>query len=141
MSMWKIDVEGVFERNVKRFPQYEQAVLFAAVEHVLKPMGTDVCSTEWGKNLGQGLYEFRIRKSLNAILEEFARVEEDYVHPAGSGRQVLLRAFFVVSGRQIILLLSAYDKRKDPSPKRQRREIARARKQQRALGRKGKKKT
>jgi hypothetical protein len=46
---------------------YHQAVLDACITHVLAPMGMAVASTEWGKALGQGLYELRIRRSLHAI--------------------------------------------------------------------------
>ncbi len=40
----------------------------------------------------------------------------------------MLRVFFCTAGRKIILLVSAYDKARDPSDRRQQREIARARK-------------
>jgi putative component of toxin-antitoxin plasmid stabilization module len=40
----------------------------------------------------------------------------------------MLRVFFCTAGRKIILLLSGYDKARDPSARRQEREIARARK-------------
>jgi putative component of toxin-antitoxin plasmid stabilization module len=40
----------------------------------------------------------------------------------------MLRVFFCTSGRKIILLLSGYDKARDPGKTRQDREIARARK-------------
>jgi len=43
----------------------------AAVECVLKVHGTDVCETEWGKNLGNGLYEFRVRHPAGTIRHMF----------------------------------------------------------------------
>ncbi|MGO1971578.1 MAG: hypothetical protein ACTH2Q_01340 [Propionibacteriaceae bacterium] len=41
---------------------------------------------------------------------------------------MLLRVFCTFHGRRIVLLFSGYDKKKDPSKRRQEREIARARK-------------
>lgn len=40
----------------------------------------------------------------------------------------MLRVFFCTSGQKVILLLSGYDKGKDPSDRRQDREVAKARK-------------
>lgn len=48
--------------------EYDQAVVDAVVTCVLARLGIDVCRTEWGKALGQGLYEVRVRRSLNAVL-------------------------------------------------------------------------
>lgn len=39
----------------------KRAILVAALKEILGEQGIDVCRTEWGKNLGQGLYEFRVR--------------------------------------------------------------------------------
>jgi hypothetical protein len=50
------------------------------------------------------------------------------VEPVAETEVILLRLFFCTSGRKIILLLSGYDKAKDPSDRRQDREIAEARK-------------
>lgn len=33
----------------------------AALDRVLAQHGIDVCESEWGRNLGAGLYEFRVR--------------------------------------------------------------------------------
>lgn len=50
-------------------PAREAAI--AAIEEVLTPRGTQVCETEWGKNLGEGLYELRIRHSAEEIQRMF----------------------------------------------------------------------
>lgn len=126
MTGWSIEYEGdAFERFLESLPGYEQAVLVAAIEHVLQVHGIEVCSGEWGKPLGDGLYEFRIRKSLGSILST-AGVEPPQA--TGSDRTVLLRVFCTFYGEKIVLLLSGYNKKTDPSDKRQQREIARARK-------------
>lgn len=124
---WTIEYEGeAFERFFLDLPQYEQAVLTAAIEHVLKRSGKDICKSEWGKALGDGLYEFRVRRSLQAILSLSG--EHAPEGTVGAGRAVLLRVFCTFHGTKIVLFFSGYDKQSDPSDKRQQREIARARK-------------
>ncbi|TFC27169.1 hypothetical protein E3O53_02455 [Cryobacterium sp. TMT2-18-3] len=88
--------------------------------------GIDICSGEWGKPLSGGLYEFRVRRSLQATFSE-ANVDlpSDL---AIVDRKVLIRVFCAFHGEKIVLLYSGYDKKKDPSDRRQQREIARARK-------------
>src|SRR5665213_1344944 len=39
----------------------KRAAAIAAIETLLTTMGQDVCATEHGKHLGQGLFEFRMR--------------------------------------------------------------------------------
>lgn len=124
---WRIEYEGAaFERFFSRLGGYEQAVLTAAINHVLKVHGIDICQDEWGKPLGGGLFEFRVRRSLQAILSE-AGVEAP-PDAAGADRMVLIRVFCTFHGDRIVLLYHGYDKKKDPSARRQQREIARARK-------------
>lgn len=84
------------------------AALIAALRTILAKHGLDVCGTPYGKQLGTGLAEFRVRRDT----------------PSG---HVLLRVFFHAYGRRRILLLSGYDKGVDPSDRRQQKEIRRAR--------------
>ena len=104
---------------------YEQAVVTTAVQNVLKPLGNKICDTEWGKPLGNGLYEFRIRLSLQAV-QTWGKPSTEQLARPGSDVPVLLRLFLTFYGRKIILLFHGYDKGKDPSERRQRREIKRA---------------
>lgn len=97
----------------------------AAVEHVLQVYGIDICSGEWGKPLGEGLYEFRIRKSLRTILVSAGL---DAPGEEGGDRSVLLRVFCTFHGDKIVLLYHGYNKKTDASVKRQQREIVKARK-------------
>jgi hypothetical protein len=101
----------------------------AAIERVLKVHGTDVCATEWGKNLGKGLYEFRVRHPASSIRSMFPRLtDEQITTPTGrESSRILLRVFFTTYGSEVVLLCSGYDKGRDPSAKRQRAEIAKAR--------------
>ena len=127
MSTWTVEYQGAaFEKFYNSLPPYEQAVLTAAIEHVLEKYGIDICSGEWGKSLGKGLYEFRIRKSLSAIFAEAGL--DPPADVVGTNRQVLLRVFCTFHGNKVVLLYSGYNKKKDSSEKRQQQEIKRARK-------------
>lgn len=126
MPTWSVEYVGdSFERFLLSLPAYEQAVLIAAIEHVLQVHGVDICAGEWGKPLGGGLYEFRVRKSLRAILAA-AGVANSPSH--GSDGMVLLRVFCTFHGNMIVVLYHGYNKKADPSKSRQQREIAKARK-------------
>lgn len=123
---WTTEIyDRTFERWFeKELDQYEQAVLRAAIEQILERYGIDICEGEWGKPLGDGLYEFRIRQSLHAILS--------FGQPAsaaspGSDITVLLRVFVTFHGDHVVVLFHGYNKKKHPSAHRQRSEIARAR--------------
>lgn len=124
MTPWRIEIEGDdFNKFVRKLPAYEQAVLFAAIEQVLALSGPDICDSEWGRPLGSGLYEFRIRRSLNALTKS----QPEFQPSAAGKRPVLLRIFCAFTENKLVLLLAGYDKGRDPSAARQQREIARAR--------------
>jgi hypothetical protein len=98
--------------------------LAEALRLVLAERGPDVCRTEWGKALGEGLYEFRVRHTAKEVSAMVGGIP-----PGGKvGERVLLRVFFHAYGRRVVLLLGGYDKGKDPSERRQQREITTARK-------------
>jgi hypothetical protein len=103
----------------------KRVALETAIELVLAWRGLDVVETEFGKALGGGLYEFRLRWSAREVAD---KVGADLAEPVAETEAILLRLFFCTSGRKIILLLCGYDKAKDPSDRRQDREIAEARK-------------
>ena len=103
----------------------KRLALETALEHVLAVRGIDVVATAFGKALGQGLYEFRLRWSAEEVAHKVGIVLGGQVTQTES---ILLRIFFCTSGRKIILLLSGYDKAKDSGDRRQDREIVAARK-------------
>ena len=103
----------------------ELAALLSGLEHVLSRRGIDVCKTEWGKQLGEGLFEFRIRHSAAEIEHMFTGVASS--RQVAKREKVLLRVFCHAYGTKVVLLLSGYDKAGDPSDKRQQREITLAR--------------
>jgi hypothetical protein len=87
-----------------------------AMHIVLQRLGVAVCGTEFGKQLGGGLFEFRLRGDLR-----------DRVRPGEEAGGFLLRVFCCAHGDRLILLLAAYDKGEDPSRRRQNAEIVLAR--------------
>lgn len=103
----------------------ELAAVLSGLEHVLSRRGIDVCGTEWGKQLGEGIFEFRIRHTAAEIERMFADASTS--RPEGKHEKVLLRVFCHAYGAKIVLLLNGYDKAGDPSDKRQQREIVLAR--------------
>ena len=92
------------------------------LQHVLAERGLDVCGTEFGRHLGQGLFEFRLRYDETALRRRLHLVAPS--SPGPSRRDpVLLRVFCHAYEDRVILLLAGYDKGADPSRKRQQREI------------------
>lgn len=82
----------------------DRRTLGAAMWAILQQQGVGVCGTSFGRQLGGGLFEFRLREPpLNA------------------------RVFCHAYGDRIVLLLGGYDKGRDPSQRRQEREISIAR--------------
>jgi hypothetical protein len=88
----------------------QRATLGQAMREVLQEKGIGVCGTEFGRQLGKGLFEFRLRRSVDE-----------------AGERMLLRVFCHAYGDRVVLLLGGYDKGADPSPHRQGEEIGVAR--------------
>jgi putative component of toxin-antitoxin plasmid stabilization module len=108
----------------------KRAAFIEAVRLVLARRGLGVVESEYGKALGGGLYELRVRWSAAEIRHKVQGLSPDNVGKAPE--KIMLRVFFCTSGRKIILLMSGYDKAKDASDRRQEREIAKARRLLRA---------
>lgn len=116
--------DNPFERFVSRIPDVGAVALESAIRLVLATRGLDLARTEWLRPLGRGLYEFRVRHDAT----EIARMFSGGSVAAGSARRdILLRLFVHFHGDRQILLLNGHDKGADTSERRQRREIARAR--------------
>jgi hypothetical protein len=104
----------------------KRAAFWASVQFALQPRGLDVVTTEFGKALGGGLYELRVRWTADEIRRKFGDLDPQ--ETGGPPEKILLRVFFCTAGRKIILLMSGYDKGEDPGDRRQQREIEKARK-------------
>lgn len=87
-----------------------------AMQIVLQRLGVAVCGTEFGRQLGGGLFEYRLRRDLR-----------DRVPAGEEAGRILFRVFCHAHGDRLILLLAAHDKGADPSARRQNAEIALAR--------------
>jgi hypothetical protein len=117
--------EPCAEWMTKKLTQRKRVALETAIELVLANRGLDVVETEYGKALGGGLYEFRLRWSAAEVRQKILGTGSDQTPDSEC---ILLRVFFCTSGHKVILLLCGYDKRRDPNRKRQGEEIAKARK-------------
>lgn len=102
----------------------QRRAIGVALREILEHEGIGVCRTAYGKQLGGGLFEFRLRHDAAEILRSVGKEPR----PEAGGERILLRVFCHAYGDQIILLLGGYDKGADTSAKRQQKEIAVARK-------------
>jgi phage-related protein len=102
----------------------QRRAIGVAMAEILQVDGIGVCRTGYGRQLGGGLFEFRLRHDAAEILRSVgkpARVEP-------GDQRILLRVFCHAYGDRLVLLLGGYDKGADPNAGRQDREIAIARK-------------
>jgi hypothetical protein len=109
-----------FRRDIT---QEKRIAVRKAIDLILRVRGKDVVDSEWGKNLGQGLYEFRIRHTA-------AEIEAMWGRGAGAAdmpetEDILIRVYFHPYGDRVVLLLAGFDK--GTAPENEDREIARAR--------------
>jgi hypothetical protein len=101
----------------------QRRAIGVALREILEAEGVGVCRGAYGRQLGEGLFEFRLRHDAAEILRSVgksARAEP-------RTERILLRVFCHAHGDRLILLLGGYDKGADPSRRRQQREIAEAR--------------
>ena len=134
---WEVEF---FEEEGGRYPVREflddlepakRMAMIAAIEVILMPRGLAVCETEYGRQLGDGLFEFRVRHD-----EQTTRAKIGDASAADGARRrgdVLLRLFCHAYGQKVVLLLGGYDKGADPSGRRQSREIEKARRRLRSF--------
>ncbi len=90
-----------------------------ALREQLQEKGVGVCASAYGKQLGKGLFEFRLRRDGSPAVPFGQR--------RGGEAKLLLRVFCHAYGDKVVLLLGGYDKGADPSHRRQNEEIALAR--------------
>lgn len=113
----------------RKLTSLQRATVLAALERILAIRGTAVCETEWGKNLGGGLYELRIRHGPDEIAAMFAPADEQRRDEPKTSKApaILLRVYFTTDGPQLVLLLGGYDKGRLGEGRRQQQSIAAAR--------------
>ena len=99
----------------------------AAILEILQADGPDVCGTRFGRQLGDGVFEFRLDGDPQPWIDAARRSRGK--KPTGERLQserIQYRLFCHAHGDRLILLLGAYDKGEDVSKKRQQDEIATA---------------
>jgi hypothetical protein len=101
----------------------QRRAIGVAMHEILRAEGVGVCRTSYGKQLGGGLFEFRLRHDAAEILHSLGKP----ARPEATSERILLRVFCHAHGDRLVLLLGGYDKGADPSAKRQQKEIAVAR--------------
>lgn len=118
-----VDAEGDKPclRWIRDLAPAKRHAIGVAMEQVLQNQGLAVCNENaWGKQLGRGLFEFRLMRKRRYEVELKGRKVEKV-------EQISLRVFCHAYGDQRILLLNGYDKGEDPKGRRQQREIEVAR--------------
>lgn len=103
---------------------FQRRSIGIAMSEILEVNGINVCDTEYGKNLGQGLFDFRLRHGADDIVAMFTTKTPD----ERDKEPILLRVYCHAYGDKIVLLLAGYDKQADASRKRENQEIKLARK-------------
>ena len=103
---WTLEYQNLqaFYRFLKKLDEKHADYVRLMVSVTLKRYGPDICETNLGKSLGQGLYEMRLRRNPG----------------------LLVRIFFCVEGN-VLVILSAYDKKAHDSPTYQNEQIRNAR--------------
>ena len=115
----------VHEWITKELSRYQRRALGTAMSEILEKHGIDVCQTEYGRHLGRGLFEFRLRHDSDEIIGKHTNRTP---HDEPDQGPILLRVFCHAYGDKVVLLLAGYDKGDDPSNKRENKEIELARK-------------
>lgn len=108
-------------RWIRELTPAKRHAVGVAMEQILQNQGLAVCNEKaWGKQLGGGVFEFRLMRKRRYESERKGRKVERV-------EQISLRVFCHAYGDQRILLLHGYDKGEDPKVRRQQREIEVAR--------------
>ena len=90
---------------------FQRRSIGIAMSEILEVNGINICDTEYGKNLGGGLFEFRLRHGADDIAAMFTTKKPD----AKDKEPILLRVYGHAYGDKIVLLLAGYDKGAHPS--------------------------
>lgn len=113
---------------------HQRRVIGLAMNGILQHEGINVCDDEWGRALGDGLYEFRVRHNEKEVLSRslspktVRRRQAGLLHHLkGPKERILLRVFFHQDGDTLIIILGGYDKGRFPNKRRQQKEIKVAR--------------
>lgn len=101
----------------------ERRTLTAALRELVAAVGQDVCKTDFGKNLGGGLVELRLRQSEEQVLKRLGK-QPATPHPEDEMEDILIRVFFHPHGQKRALVLHGYSKGRRSSKSHQQEQIA-----------------
>jgi phage-related protein len=108
-------------RRLRELTPVKRHAIGVAMEQVLQGQGVSVCEEKaWGKQLGAGVFEFRLMRKRSSEAEQKGRKVKKV-------ERISLRVFCHAYGNRRVLLLHGYDKGEDPKGRRQQREIKIAR--------------
>jgi putative component of toxin-antitoxin plasmid stabilization module len=108
---------------MRSLPGMKKRAIGVAINEVLQYLGPHVAEGNFGRNLGGGLYEFRLDQDAEQILRRSGKK----ARPERDGGKILLRLFFHPHGNKVLLLLCGYDKGERPSKRHQQEQIDEAR--------------
>lgn len=114
----------VYDWITKELSPADRRSLGVAMREILQKQGVGVCGSAFGRQLGDGVFEFRLNQNAEQVLR---LVGKEPKQESAEQRRPLLRVFCHAYGNKIILLLGGYDKGADSSAKRQNEEIRVAR--------------
>ncbi len=104
-SLGSVQYSKEYLRQEKDLPVDVQIVVRSLVLEVLAKKGMSLASSHWLKQLGDGLWEFRIGRNLKSVLKS-AGVK---ISSRSANRRILIRVFFAFE-EDCILLLGCYNK-------------------------------
>lgn len=114
---------ATFARGMKHLSKSDALLTYEAIRNLLAVEGLALAGELWLKALGGGLWEFRLGRTTSAVLSRLNSAEElNLLHG-----KLLIRVFCAFPKGKLLLLLSIYDKGREPSAKKQQSEISRAR--------------
>jgi hypothetical protein len=115
-----------FARFVKSLTPIKQRTLEASLDKILLVHGLELVDGDLIKNLGGGLYEFRVGPTTTRMMNKAGEGSKE------THQKIALRVFLSFEGIRLIVLLGSYDKGANDSKSKQQSEIAQARRVLRA---------
>ena len=110
-----------FAKFVKSLTPAKQRTLEASIDKILLVHGFELVDGDLVKNLGGGLYEFRVGPNTTRMMNK-AGLESKIPH-----QKIVIRVFVSFEVDRIVVLLGSYDKGANDSKSKQQSEIAKAR--------------
>ena len=110
-----------FAKFVRSLTPAKQRTLEASIDKILLVHGFELVDGDLVKNLGGGLYEFRVGPTTTRMINK-AGLESKIPH-----QKIVIRVFVSFEADRMIVLLGSYDKGANDSKSKQQSEIAKAR--------------